>query len=191
MDSIDSYRDQRLAEEIKGIVDQLGVVTQSDAARLSERVFANVFLPFFAGDPEPVYKVSIQHWINAVGGPFNAVSVVDTAGKVLFTIPPLYDRTAVQPLSDGNGPSIAHVVASTTQLANVHPKQGAAYLNNELSKRALIMKVPINVLNHIDTWNEIFTRYGRPPLMETPTSKAESPVLTPPDAEDDFDFQPL
>jgi len=193
MDDLEDFRNQRLADEIKGIAEQLASVSGGEGARISERIFVNVFLPFFAGDPDPVYKIGIQHWINTAGSVFSSVAVIDSSGGVLFTVPPLCDRSAVQPVSRDGGPSIAHVGASTNQLANVHPKQGAAYLNNELSKRALIMKVPINVVNHIDVWNKIFTRYGRPPLVKIEGEQTEVESATQDIAKpgDDFDFQPL
>ena len=183
------FRDQRISDEIKGIAAALEVSASGDNRKLSERIFVGVFLPFFAGDESPAYKVGVQHWINVSGSPFASVSIVNDRNQELFVVPPLYDRAAVQPVSEG-GSSIAHVVASTAQLNNVHPSQGQAYLDAELTKRALVMKVPANVLHHIEVWNSIFARYGRPPIVAVDPQVAQTSTQAP-DQGDDFDFQPL
>jgi hypothetical protein len=156
-------RNSRLAQQIDDISSQLATVAVTDNARLSERHFTQIFLPFFAGDKTLMYPVDMTHWLNTAGGPYREVEVIDLTGTVLFTVPPIFDRAAINATSDGK--PIAHVVATATQYARIHPIQGQAYLSAELTQRALVMKVPSAVMYHLEVWNKIFQRYGRPPLI--------------------------
>lgn len=189
-DELAEFRDQKIKDEIEGIANALAEVSDSDGPYLAEVIFVSVFLPFFAGDKETKYKVGMQHWINTAGSPFSAVKVVDQRNVVLFTVPPIYDRSAIQPVNKDLG-SIANVVASAGQLTRLHPSQGTHYLNAELTKRALIMNVPTNVLQHIEVWNEIFKRYGREPIVPLHENEAKSKPSDKPEEGLDYDFQPL
>jgi hypothetical protein len=56
------------------------------------------------------------------------------------------------------------------------------------------MKVPANVVKDLETWNTIFKRYGRPPLVDlgvakSPQSASRSGATTPDAAE--YEFDPL
>ena len=181
-------RNDRLAQEIKNITSELAVVADTDFARLPERHFSQIFLPFFAGDETLMYPVTLTHWLNVAGGPYRSVHVIAADGTIAFTVPPLYDRNAINPLSEG-AKSIAHVIATTAQYARIHPVQGANYLSSELTKRALVMKVPAAILNELEAWNAIFTRYGRAPIMAVPESTTEA-APNPKDSipHDDYDL---
>lgn len=181
-------RTSRLAQEIKNITSELAVVADTDFARLPERHFSQIFLPFFAGDEDLMYPVTLVHWLNVAGGPYRSVNIVGSDGVILFTVPPLFDRNAINPITE-DAKSIAHVIATTSQYARIHPTQGANYLSSELTKRALVMKVPAAILNELETWNKIFTRYNRPPIMAIPETTDE-PAVDPKDQipHDDYDL---
>lgn len=155
----------RLGGQIEQINAQLEVTAENDSATMTEYVFVNVFLPIFAGTPNPHYNADINTWTNYAGGPYRTVRIIDGSGVVLFTVPPIYDRENINP-KRSNLPSIAHVVASTNQYSQIHPMQGEQYLNHELSKRAILMDVPPNVGKNLEIWNAIFKRYGYPLLTE-------------------------
>lgn len=178
-----------LEQKINSVHEALVVTGQSDIARMSERVFVGIWLPFFAGDTHPTYEVTLQHWTNFAGNGYQSVHVVDPAGTVLFTVPPVFNRSAINPINNSGQQSVAHVIKSAEQYSQVHPVQGSAYLDNELSKRAMIMKVPPNVLGDLDTWNAIFTRYGRKPLVDVAPAEQASAVA--PDPGLDYDVDPL
>lgn len=168
---LEQLRDQKLADTLQQIQEQLSLASATDTATLSERVFSNVFLPLFAGDETLVYKADFATWINYAGGPYRSVDIIDTSGKVLFTVPPLFDRKAVNPVSTSAIP-ISHVVATANQYAKLHPSQGMLYLDAELTKRAIVMKVPANVIENLELWNNIFMRYNRPPIMTVDIKQA-------------------
>jgi hypothetical protein len=84
------------------------------------------------------------------------------------------------------------VVQTAAQYARIHPHQGSYHLNSELTARALIMKVPANVLKDLDTWNKIFARYGRPPIVKIDGEQSAPQGNTVvKGSEDDFEFEPM
>lgn len=187
-DDIEAFRKDQLAGVIQKVTDQLSDVAVKDIATIPERIFQYIFLPLFAGDENRAYPVTLENWAIHAGSPYRSVHVVDTNNNILFTVPPLFDRAAINPVSDGLA-SIAHVVATAGQYANIHPTQGIAYLNHELSNRALVMKVPPNVQANLKTWNEIFARYNRPLIQTVSMSDQTTGVVSGKDS--DFEFEML
>lgn len=171
IDPMDEKRRQQQAQ-IDDISAALEGISKKDVTRLPERNFVEVCLPFFAGDTKPKYPIDMNTWLNIAGGPYCSVDVIDNKGQVLFTIPPIFDRSAIDPTAKGRH-SMAHIVATTNLYVKQHPKLGANYLDKELTGRALVMKVPAAVQKHLEIWNSIFTRYKRPPMLEVQTSDKE------------------
>ena len=169
---LSSFRGQ-LSDKLDLVREQLAQTSESDVAKLPERIFVNVFLPLFAGDEKLLYEAKIYpHWINVAGNPYRPVDVIDVRGNVLFRVPPVLDRTRVststQTQKEGPRGSISHMVASAQQYAGMSPVLGERYLSKQFTERALLMKVPHSVLQDLETWNAIFERYGRPPLHALP-----------------------
>ncbi len=141
---------------------------------LPEAVFVNLFLPFFAKDENPEHKVTLKDWFAAIvrhsdpskidGQAFLSVDIVDTAGKVLFTVPPALDHDAINSISEGET-SLKHVVISFQQYNNVHPAQGKVYLETQLARRKLIQHTPVRIIEQLRQWDAIYKRYGRPTLL--------------------------
>lgn len=182
---------QQLDSRVESIKTDLAQQEEVNVPRMPERVFKHIWLPFFAGDEKLLYKVAITpHWVNFAGSIYQKVHVVDERGQVLFTVPPILDRTAIQSLVHSSGKTIGEIVENSQLYANIHPAQGAAYLERELDKRALVMKVPVNVVQSLKTWNEIFARYGRPPIALAPEEKGKG-ASSSNEADLDYDFDPL
>lgn len=187
-------REERLKEQITQISDDLNSVASEDSPVLRERIFVGVFLPYFAGDENRPYpKADAAMWVHSVAGSaYKEVKVIDHENRLLFMVPPLMDRSAVSPAADANGralPSIAHVVHSAQQYTQLSPRQGAAYLQEELNRRALVMKVPAAVLAHVEAWNKIFERYGRPPLLALEQPAAAQASASDPQAPSDPGYE--
>jgi hypothetical protein len=189
--------ESRIGDEITKIANDLAAVPL-DHPKLPEVHFREIFLPLFAGDAQLKYNVTMDNWVKVAGSPFQAVDIIDPKSqKVLFTVPPLMDRNAVNPVNNDRAP-ISHVVASANQYARIHPMQGLHHLNAELTERALIMKVPASVRENIEIWNKIFERYGRPPIMALPDNfqnESKGSTGSAPTQQDtgtaDYDFEPL
>lgn len=157
------YKNTRMIEELDRINQDLKIVSRP---RLQEYIFVNVFLPLFHGDEENIYNATMNTWLSVAGSPFNEVDIIDNNGKILFTVPPVYNRNNVHPVDPNIGlPSVASMVATAKQYAQMHPRQGEAYLKSELNKRAMLVENEGQHLVNLNAWNEIFKRYGRTPIM--------------------------
>jgi hypothetical protein len=192
---IQQIQKKRLSEEISQISSAISSLDREDVRTMPERVFVNIWLPFFADEKplRPELKVDFTHWVNFVGSPYKSVQVVDADGKELFLVPPLFDRSLINPTGrQGNG-SIMDVVAQMKNLALLHPNQGAVFFDKELTRRALLMKVPPNIMESLKTWNAIFARYGKAPLvdLEEVTKASQPQVQATGSAQSDYDIDPL
>lgn len=167
----------RNAKIINEAFDQVLALEQTDNARLDEVRFRDVFLPFFAGDTDPQYKVTMAHWYNVARGDFDRqeysdsmnlagasyreVDIVDEKGNVLFTVPPIMDRLAVRTLKRERGvPSVSDVIFQAQAYSNLSPMAGQHHLDVELNERGDRMFSP-NHHAYAVRWAEIFARYGR------------------------------
>jgi hypothetical protein len=167
---MEAARHERLKEVASDFDQALAEYSQvpPDRYQLDEYRFVNVFLPFFAGDEKLPYPVTTNHWVNVAGGMFrggmyNEVDIVNDKGEVLFTVPPVADRSNHVPFQSERGQSsIANVVESAKNLANVHPAQSLNYLRTELAARYASMREQGHALEYVRRWNAIFARYGRP-----------------------------
>jgi hypothetical protein len=187
-------KQEALGRQIREMHAQLSQVANNDVPTLPERIFVGVFLPWFAGDAVNPYKMDLMKWLEVSRGPFRPVNIVNPAGEVLFQVPPIQDRAAINPLTQNRVP-FSHLVTTATQLSLMSPVQASQYMESELTQRALIMKVPVAVEASLEEWNAIFRRYGRPELKsatQDPTSApAEPAAKTNPSGDDIEDFDLL
>lgn len=164
MSDIHTFQMQKLSDDIIRISEALNASEPNELANLQEHIFVNVFLPLFAGDDPLPYKVSLDTWVNYAGSPFKQVNVINQKNEILFTVPALFNRDSVKPMNGGNIP-LAHIVTTASQYARIHPTQGQNYLVNELAKCAMVMHNDSSLMNDLQIWNKIFTRYNRQPLL--------------------------
>ncbi len=134
-----------------------------------EYLFKSTWLPFFAGLTDEISgkKATISDWLDVAGTAYNEVDIVDQDGKVLFTVPPLLRDT---PLMEKRHPNdtMREAMAEYINYASLHPKMGKAYLEKVISSK--IPRKPADV-RYIRRWNDIFVRYGLPPIELTPIMK--------------------
>lgn len=178
--NVEFDENKKSGDFILEIHDQLQPALEDFEARLEEEKFQYVFLPWFAGDTELRYfktdrngrahDKAVAMWIGIAGSAFGAVKITDNkTGEILFTVPPLCDREALVPaLRDNKTGTIYNMVMTMQSLRNVSPAHAKHFFDNEVAKRAQGMFKPDNILKFVRTWNEIFTRYGRPPLLALP-----------------------
>jgi hypothetical protein len=156
---------------------RLEAITNEDAARLPEKIFAGVFVPIFAGEDSLYNNVSMETWVNFAGGPYRRVDIVGSRGEVIFTVPPIFERGNVKTIVDSTrNNSVFHMVLTAQQYARVHPKQGEAYLKDSLSKRTTMLSSPINLAKNLEFWNMVFKRYGRPEITVVTNTTADAVV---------------
>jgi hypothetical protein len=183
MDSINSFKEQQLSDLIKSINSTLLDISVDDIPKLPERIFAQVFIPVFAGE-ESIYGATIQTWINFAGSPYKEVDIIDNVGNVLFRVPAIFDRSKINSNSD-TGLPIMHITTTATLYSRIHPNQGNAYLKNELENKQLLLHLPENMIEHLHTWNTIFKRYNRPEIV--PIEEKNDTAVTKEISIDDFE----
>lgn len=176
--NVEFDENKKSGEFIREIAEQLQPALDEMRPHLEEVKFRYVFLPWFAGDTELQYFKSdsfgkahdkaVAMWIGIAGSAFNEVDITDDkTGEILFTVPPLCDRNAIVPaLKDGKTGTIYNMVVTMQNLRNVSASHAKHFFEHEVSKRAQGMFKPDNILKFVRSWNEIFTRYGRAPLID-------------------------
>lgn len=157
--------------------DDLQSLSVGANAKLPEDVFVNVFLPFFAGEKTEVTAVN---WFNVARGDFDPalaeqlgdsmrmasgsyreVDVIDAAGNVIFTVPPLLDRLAVRTLKRQRGvDSVSDIIHQARDYSNLSPMHGQQHLERELNERGDRMFTP-HVDEYATRWAAIMARYGK------------------------------
>jgi hypothetical protein len=162
-------------------------------AVIQEQFFVEVFLPLFAGDPNPVHPATPEMWLNVAHGPFNEVSVINAKNELLFTVPPLFSQSAIKPLDgsrqDARMPSLSDAVYA----ARMYAGRGADAVQNvvahELRNRAFMFNAKDVNQEHLERWNAIFARYNRAPL--TPSTVTTSTPHADDIARDSTEFDPV
>lgn len=87
---------EKLTNDTNSIHDSL--VVNATKGRIKEDIFASYFLPRFLGIVKIPKDVNIMaEWISVAGTPVAEVDVVDIYGDVLFTVPGLFDSSAINP----------------------------------------------------------------------------------------------
>lgn len=171
--NVDLSVQSRSTEEINAIRRSLDEQEIATRARMSERIFVGLWLPVFAHGKNEYYpQVNLDMWANFAGNEYREVDVVDVkSGQVLFTVPPLFDRSGVTPiLKERNkipGGSITNVIKNAELRSKVSPRDGQNFLHAHLQQRAIFMSsIPPSVRENILRWNAIFKRYNLPPIVE-------------------------
>jgi len=177
-EELQERRRNTVGATIKSISKNLQEIAAAEGnVKLPEDVFKTVFLPFFASDETNPYNVNWGNWETvagggAVGGRFKAVDVVDEAGNVLFTVPPMIDRDGVHPIANGANGTM-NAIEHSRKLELLHPSQGEAYRREMFASKHQEMLNRITNENHRRVWNEIFIRYGREPLITEKNEEEE------------------
>lgn len=181
--NIDMNGTTRAMEEINDIRASLDQQEAASRARMPERIFAGIFLPIFAKGKNEFYpQVDLNWWANFAGNEYREVDVISPKGEVLFTVPPLFDRAGINSITGKDrqriqGGNILNVIKNAELRSRVSPKDGTAFLNAHLKQRALFMgMLPPSVKENILRWNDIFKKYGLPPIVDTEevTHKSDS-----------------
>lgn len=155
----------RLNEDVVRDAKEIQEYGKRETVTIPEVNFVQVFLPYFAQDPENLYDVHVGHWIAIAGGPFNSVNVADPSGEILYTVPPIFDNTALTLKPHEAPEAIYEVIGNANNLALSFPAKGIRYMREHLGELYRKMVDKTIAIEQIRTWNAIFTRYGREPIV--------------------------
>jgi hypothetical protein len=182
------------SKEINAVYKALIDIDPKTYPSIPENVFVKLFLPLFVGEATENEEVSISMWTKNAGNLFTPVNVIGGRGEILFTVPPIVNRDAIMPFTgapDGmRVTSMMNVAASYSQYMMQNPALAEQFIDAELTKRALVMSNPPSALKDLETWNEIFVRYGRPPIR-LPSNAKEAAKNEQKPSDDDYDFTTL
>ena len=146
-------------------VDIANALTQitppKDNPAFSEQYFVEYFLPMFLGEVEPTDAVNINVWIERIAGDERrSVDIVDEEGKVLFTVPPMFDTSVFEQAQPGSQ-SMTRIERSYSRLKEFDAAGSQHYLSKMLTGIHLVEKPTEETYANIRVWNDILTRYGK------------------------------
>jgi hypothetical protein len=148
-----------ISVDIAGIANQLK--TEAPRAYFPEQLFVQHFLPLFADEVKPTSEVNIQTWIVKVAGSESTpVDIVDPEGKVLFTVPPVFDHSVLEQSKPG-GMSMTRVERQYSRLKEVDAHASQQFLSKTLQSMHIKDKPTEEVYANMRIWNDIFKRYGK------------------------------
>lgn len=123
-----------ISQKTNAVFDSL--VTAQPKAKLPEDVFKYHFLPYFSGQEENSKTRNITaEWVGVAGTPMAEVDVVDKAGKVLFTVPPLFDTSSLNISKRPAGRSLADITNEFNLINHSVPVAASRFLNNALTQK--------------------------------------------------------
>lgn len=145
--------------------------------RLPERLFAQVFVPLFAGEVQDQLQQQELHkqWLMVCGNPFHEVAIIETDNRdsaVLFRVPPLFDRTTVRSIVESRT-TLGHIMRSADQYSRISPQSGRSYMVEQLKRFEIFKDIEEHRMAFAERWNVILTRYGKPPLTKAKAVSAE------------------
>jgi hypothetical protein len=172
--NIDMTGTGRSTEEINAIRQSLDEQETATRARMPERIFVGLWLAVFhKGQNEFYPQVNLDMWANYAGNEYREVDIINAKGEVLFSVPPLFDRSGIKAIQGKDrtrmpGGNILNIIRNAELRSRVSPQDGRNYLSAHLKQRALFMAdLPPSVRTNLERWDAIFKRYGLPGVLET------------------------
>jgi len=123
-------------------------------AKLPENVFKDFFVPALTGELKE-NDVTIMKYVEYAGSPYAEVDIIDDKGEVMFTCPPLYNRSA---------PKIDKPVLPYTDIAGTYELKKARFKNeadNYMSDVVVGVREDIVVeeTSSEEKWKKILGKY--------------------------------
>lgn len=172
--NIDMTGNGRSTEEINAIRKSLDEQENATRARMPERIFVGLWLAVFhKGQNEFYPQVNLDMWANYAGNEYREVDIINPKGEVLFSVPPLFDRSGIKSIAGKDrtrmpGGNILNIIRNAELRSRVSPQDGRNFLNAHLKQRALFMAdLPPSVKTNLERWDAIFKRYGLPGVLES------------------------
>jgi len=178
-DDIETAERKELTTHIDELTEALSE-TNMPKAKLPESVFKEFFLPALSGE-ESDNRVAVMKYIEYAGTAYSEVDIIDKTGNVLFTCPPLYDRS----INKANSPTIPYTeIAGTYELKK---SRMVVEANNYMTEVVgnIRTDVDIDKTSGKERWQEIFKGYKE----ETKPSDIENnPTIDDSELDDLIDY---
>lgn len=194
MASTELNMERRISNDFDKAIESLADIEKANRPRIPEELFRTVFLGLFANLENQHPDATIQNWVSIAGNPFTEVEVL-SEGKVLFTVPALFDKNAIKPQVMGQTEPLSHIVATAQQLAMRSPIEGQNYIDNKYAKTSRKIYNQVDKFAFAKEWNSIFKRYGLPEIVELKTNESSKSIIKNDIKDelrgDDLEFTPL
>lgn len=170
--AIQKYLTDQVNESTDFFYSQL--VTSIPHSKLPEDIFVNYFLPYFAGQKsvKQIENHIFSQWVGVAGSPTSEVDIIDSANRVLYSVPALFDTNIFQIATRDKGNSIADIMSEYDLKNNVLPVVANRYLNETLNRKFDEIKQDPRQ-NGDQRWNQIFQRYNIQ-TVDSPNGKEQN-----------------
>ena len=129
--------------------------------QLPEHLFVSNFLPVFSGaisiDKVPDF---MSVWVSITGSPGSGLDIIDNSGKVLFTVPPIFDSTFIDPNRKDGSMNFAEIIHFAKMHNGISPHlERSVFVSNIQKKLDAMQKNSPTFAKNINLWIDIFKRY--------------------------------
>lgn len=148
-----------------------------DSVTVPERIFVNLYIPFFAGIPEQYHVMKFpddsalnktrgtryQDWVNVTGGSAVPVNVIDENQQVLFTVPPLITLEARNLGEKNRFATLGMIAEKARDIVNSGNPIQTAQMSQQLASEYSRVSGTINdekTKQISDQWAYIYGLYG-------------------------------
>lgn len=173
-DKVSQAISENLRRKVQEQTDDIfkSLVGDRENSKLPEDIFAGYFLPHFSGQ-QPISSNSqvLAEWIGIAGTPTSEVDVIDKAGQTLFTVPSMFDTSAIDVTKRDVGNSISDIYAQFDLKSNNIPVVANRFLNAQLSKKLEDIDGHHSHNDVTERWGKIFERYGIQPAKTSTTAE--------------------
>lgn len=141
--------------------DMLNAIIEQKST-LPERIFVRDFLPIFAGKV-PLDKVQdfVRVWVSIAGSPAAAVDIIDNAGKVIYTVPGIFDSSFIDPNRSEGAMNFAEIVHFAKLHNGISPSlEQSVFIKNVQKKLDAMQKKSPGFAKNVKAWADIFARYN-------------------------------
>lgn len=136
--------------------------SQDTQRRLSEQIFIQHFLPFFAGEIEPEHIDEMRTiWIDVAGDVFTEVSIIGEGGVVVAIVPSLGDRNSIRLTTSDEKERMSSVTLTARQKMTISPILSDNIITNALEEKFMVKDVTDNNIAKRKEWEKLLNKYGR------------------------------
>ena len=163
------------------ISDFTSVVTDTKK-KFPEEMFRKYYVTFFSGIKSEHDNMLLNNWYAIAGSPFDEVDLVDGAGRIVATVPPVLNRDII-PIVTARQPGISVDFAMETarQQSSLSPRMAQTRLTTSLNEK--FIKPDESTTKTVqERWTALMKRYAR----DLPVTA--KPMIGTASTESDFDY---
>lgn len=162
-------------------------IQNDERARLPEHLFVRHFLPFFSGQVDYTKSDVLHRWGAIAGSPTAPVDIIDAAGRVLYSTPPLFDTSTIDIKRHMNDISIKQIQDGHDMRQANMPSSAVAFYDSHIMDIAAQVEIAEPAPESLNAWQTIFARYGIA-VPEDPTAIVVTEAVPESDASLDIEY---